>query len=125
MTRISVDQLANEITKTLEEYTEDIEKELERSKQRNARAGAKKLRETSPINIYGKRRGKYRKGWTSTKRGTSYIIRNRTDYQLTHLLEKGHALWQGGRSPAIPHIKPVEQEVVEKYVKDVERAIKK
>ena len=36
------------------------------------------------------------------------VLYNKTDGALTHLLEHGHALRQGGRSPAIVHIQPVE-----------------
>lgn len=108
------------MTEILKMYTKDMEQGLEKEKQKAARAGAKELRETSPVG----RRGRYAKGWTSTKRGTAYIIRNKTDYQLTHLLEKGHALWQGGRSPAIPHIKPVEEEVIKKYTDGVVKVIR-
>ena len=89
--RIKIDDLPKELTEIIKMYTQDIEEGLEKEKQKAARAGAKELRETSPVG----RRGRYAKGWTSTKRGTAYIIRNKTDYQLTHLLEKGHALWQG------------------------------
>lgn len=124
MSRIKVDQLANEIRKNLQEYNEEIEKGVDKAKRKNAQEGAKELRQTSPVNPYGSRSGKYRKGWTATKVGTAYIIRNRTDYQLTHLLEKGHALRQGGRSPAIPHIYPVEQSVIKGYLEDVRKVIR-
>lgn len=118
--RINIDDFPKEMTEILKMYTKDMEQGLEKEKQKAARAGAKELRETSPVG----RRGRYAKGWTSTKRGTAYIIRNKTDYQLTHLLEKGHALWQGGRSPAIPHIKPVEEEVIKKYTDGVVKVIR-
>ena len=53
------------------------------------------------------------------------IIHNRTDYQLTHLLEKGHILKRGGRTlgrvPAKVHIAPVE----ERAIKNLEEAIEK
>lgn len=118
--RIKIDDLPKELTDIMKLYTQDVEQGLEKEKQKVAREGAKKLRETSPVGY----RGRYAKGWTSTKRGSSHIIRNKTDYQLTHLLEKGHALWQGGRSPAIPHIKPVEEEVIKKYTDGVVKVIR-
>ena len=56
---------------------------------------------------------KYNSGWTYTltvKKGktrVSYVLHNEKEYQLTHLLEFGHALRQGGRAEAFPHIAPV------------------
>lgn len=52
-----------------------------------------------------------------------YIIKihNKTDYQLTHLLEFGHATRNGGRTKPEPHIRPIE----EKYSKEFENELKK
>ena len=42
------------------------------------------------------------------KKSNKKIIKTDIDanghHRLTHLLEKGHALWQGGRAKAYPHI---------------------
>lgn len=55
----------------------------------------------------------YNSTWTvtQTKRDKrehhEATVHNTKHYQLTHLLEKGHALPQGGRSKAYKHIEPV------------------
>ena len=55
----------------------------------------------------------YNSTWdvTKTKRDIrehkTATVHNTKHYQLTHLLEKGHALHQGGRARAFPHIAPV------------------
>ena len=73
----------------------------------------------------GRKAGKYRKGWavrTEEERlSAESIVHNRTDYQLAHLLEKGHATRNGGRTKAIPHIEPAEQKAIKELQKAVER----
>ena len=59
------------------------------------------------------RTGRYKRGWTvrkdrpSNPYRSSTIVHNRTDYQLTHLLENGHVTRNGGRTKPIAHIAPV------------------
>ena len=100
-----MDQLGSEISKALEDYTEDVEHALEKTKKELANTAVRKLKQTSP-----KRTGRYAAGWTKKKRGKAIIVHNK-HYQLTHLLEKGHAKRGGGRVAARVHIAPVEKEV--------------
>ena len=70
--------------------------------------------------------GRYAKGWAvkaiTRGRVRGYIVYNATDYQLTHLLEKGHAIWNSTRrSPAIPHIAPVEEVTCAKVLAKLEQ----
>jgi len=101
------------------ENTKEVEEGLEKEKKKATTKGVKVLEETSP-----EKTGRYAEGWGSVQRGKARIIRNRTDYQLTHLLEKGHAKIGGGRVAAIPHIRPVEEMVIKEYTEGVERVIK-
>lgn len=110
--------LANEIAQTLKQYTAEVEEELEKAKDEVSKDAVKQLKANSPKNT-----GKYAKGWTRKKQGKGYVIHNRR-YQLTHLLEHGHAKRGGGRVSGIPHIRPVEQSAIESFVEKVERAIK-
>lgn len=67
---------------------------------------------------YKEHTGKYTKDWSTTERksigrkitGTeSYSTYNRNHYQLTHLLQNGHASRNGGRVRAYPHIDKAEE----------------
>lgn len=111
----SINNISKEIAKALSEYTSDVEKGLEKAKDVTSKEAVKKLKNTSP-----KETGSYRKGWRVTKEGSLRILHNKTDYQLTHLLEYGHVNRDGGRTIAIPHIKKVEEEAVGNYIKFVE-----
>lgn len=74
--------------------------------------------------------GKYAKGWRSKVeyedrdniRLTTY---NATDYQLTHLLEFGHAKTGGGRVEGRPHISTNEEKAKKELVERIERAVQK
>ncbi len=58
--------------------------------------------------------GDYAAGWKRSKIRGAWIVHNETDYQLTHLLEKGHAKVGGGRVRAYVHIAPIAQKAVDK-----------
>lgn len=79
----------------------------------------KMLRETSPVNQRGKHSGRYAKGWVyesgkstvNNRNKVKGVIRNKTDPQLTHILEYGHPLVRNGQVVGnvepIEHIRPV------------------
>lgn len=119
MAAIKIDDLTNEIVKSLKEYNSKVEKDLEKAKHKTALDGAKELRSTSP-----QRTGAYARDWASKKEGTNYVIYNRKHYQLTHLLEFGHAKKNGGRVPGNPHIAPVEQHAIVEFEQQVEKELK-
>ena len=116
-----------DVNEILNEYSQDIQDALNEEAPKIAKAGADKLKQTSP-----KHTGKYRKGWkVKTTKGNGYvssIIHNSTNWQLTHLLERPHAIknqygsW--GTSKPEVHIKPVEQECNKEYERDVVKIIK-
>lgn len=78
---------------------------------------AQMLRKESPVNPKGKHSGRYAKGWVYEKGKRTYnfkcsgVVRNKTDPQLTHILEYGHPLVRNGKvvgnvDPQ-PHIREV------------------
>ena len=56
-------------------------------------------------------------------KGIQATVWNEKHYQLTHLLEKGHALRDGGRSAAFPHIAPVEQKCEDELIRNIKKNI--
>lgn len=127
--KVSVDGLADVILKELEEFNDLTEEEFEKIAREVAKEGRKKLKETSPKGS-GSRKGHYADGWTVKyeRKGNGkfkFTIHNRKKPGLTHLLEKGHQLQQGGRARAIPHIKPVEEWCNEEFERRVKERIGK
>lgn len=125
--KVTIEQLVAEVDKILEDYGDDVQTAVEKTTVNYAKIGVRMLKESSPVGP-GPQSGRYAKGWAYKRSGegtkTSAIIHNKTDYQLTHLLENGHALRQGGRSPAVVHIAPVEDKVCRDYVDVTIREIK-
>jgi Bacteriophage HK97-gp10, putative tail-component len=110
---------ADEISKALKKYTNEVSQGIEEVKVEVAKDTVKELRKTSP-----KDTGDYAKGWARKKVGNAEVVHNRTDYQLTHLLEKGHAKRGGGRVAGKAHIAPAEEKAVKEFIDRVEKVIK-
>lgn len=47
------------------------------------------------------------------------VYADKPEYALTHLLEKGHQKRGGGRTKAIVHIAPAEEETVDELEKEL------
>ena len=113
-----------DINDLLDGYCDDIQELIAEETENIAKEGLERLKNNSP-----KRTGKYAKGWKiDKKKGYGYvncIIHNKTNYQLTHLLEKPHASRNGGIVSPKVHIKPVEEYVNKEYQRRVEEGIKK
>lgn len=123
---VKADKLADAVNEILKAYGDHVTAGMKEAVKKIADEAKRETRNASP-----KRTGKYRKGWavkdTSTRLSAESIVYNRTRYQLTHLLEKGHALRRGGRTigkgqtDAFPHIGPAEENAVKNFEKVVKR----
>jgi hypothetical protein len=123
--KVTVDNLASEVQKILDEYGEEVAQNLDEITRRVGQKGAQALRNDSKA-AFPKGTGKYAKGWTyqveRSRLSTSVIIYNKTP-GLPHLLEHGHAVVAGGRVAGRydgkKHIEPVEQKLILEYEKEV------
>ena len=118
--------LAKTINEELQSIGVTVDDEMQEVFDQVGKEAVKKLKTTSPVNPKGKQSGRYAKGWTYEKgkkyRGKSVgVVRNRTDPQLTHLLEYGHPLVRNGKVignvQAKEHIRPVADWVAEEVEK--------
>lgn len=126
---IQASDLEKEVMKYLQEYKEDIDEDVIETVDAITQEARDELKKTSPRrNI--PRSGQYYKGWAVklSKRQTGVyhkVIWNKTNYQLTHLLEFGHATRNGGRTRAIPHIRPVEEKYNVEFVDRIKKKIRR
>ena len=121
-----VDRLAAEIKSILAEYDVTVTENVSDAVKQVTRAGAKALRAESRQK-FPNGTGRYAKGWKSKldtgKRTLQGTIYNEDVPGLPHLLEHGHANRNGGRTPGHVHIKPVEEQVIAEFTKEVQRGL--
>lgn len=128
--KTTVDKLDKEVMKILEAYRNATDEVVDEAVKITAKEAAGELKKANPPGSgkYGKW-DKYNASWTvsQTKTDMRYhykaTVHNKKYYRLTHLLEKGHALPQGGRSKAFPHIAPVEAKANEKLLERIRRGL--
>lgn len=123
--RIRVDQLAQVVNETMEEYNEFATGEMKKAVKAAGKTVKEEINSSAPV-----RTGKYAKSWTSRVTAESYTqmevtVYSPSRYMLAHLLENGHAKRGGGRVRAIPHIKPAQDVGEEQLLHDIERALSK
>ena len=129
MSNIKPDELQKAVMDYLENYKEDIDEDVIETVDEITKKARDELKQTSPRGK-GTRSNPYYKGWAiklSKRRSGVYhkVIWNKTNYQLTHLLEFGHVTRNGGRTKAIPHIRPIEQKYNVEFVDKLEKKIRR
>ena len=122
--KIKPEQLSDAIMEGLEEYKDLSTDAMKEAVERTAKDVKKEIQSKAPV-----RTGKYKKSWKVTKTDENaeklVMTVHAGRYQLTHLLEHGHAKRGGGRVAAIPHIAPAEADGVKELEDKITDALEK
>lgn len=120
------DDLSSTINDLLAEYGDEASQAIGEIIPDVAKEATKRLKSA---NSYNRRTGRYNKGWSISKEAkrtqVKAIVHNKTDYQLTHLLEFGHAKANGGRTKAFQHIAIVNDWTQDELVERIKERIGK
>lgn len=124
---IGVDQLGEAIAKELTIYGENVIEGIKNEAKSHIKQLVKDTKATAPV---GNRKKHYRDSIKSKKtmetdraiEFTWYV--DGSDYRLSHLLEKGHALRDGGRTTGTHFIQKASDPILEDYIKAIEEVIK-
>lgn len=123
------EDLSKAVAAVLSEYEEGVVETVQRVTNELAKDGLSKVKAASPVSGKSPKSSAYRSGWSkkviTNRLGASAIIYNGKYPGLVHLLEKGHALRNGGRSRAQPHVAPVQEWMSNELQKRIEEAIQR
>ena len=129
---IKPEDLEKSLMDYLENYVEDIEEDVEDTTNTVVKEAKQELVQKSPKSGIA-RKTKYYKGWaiknggrTRKRKYYSKVIWNKTNYQLTHLLENGHHKRDGtGWVEAKPHIGKVQEKYGTQFADLLEKKIRR
>ena len=119
---IKPEQFEEAVIEALAQYGDHVTDILEVATKNAARGSAKELKASAPTG------GSYARGWShKAKKGGAYklseTVYNRTDYQLTHLLEKPHATGGGGHYPKYVDYTGTMASIEEEYTNKFEEEV--
>lgn len=119
----NVNDMADAIMKGLMEYADVSAETVKNAVKKAGNTVKKEASANAP-----KKSGKYKKSFTVTKQketaeSLTVVVHSKNRYQLTHLLEKGHAKRGGGRVEGIPHIGPAEEKGIRQLTGEIERGL--
>lgn len=124
---IKVDELNAAIKESLDNYNQAVVKSLKKTTTRAMKDLVANTKATAPV---GKRSKHYRDSITSrTESETQYGISKLwyvkgSDYRLSHLLNNGHALRDGGRYPGTNFIGKAVDAIIPWYLAQIEEVLK-
>ena len=125
---VSVNDFSGEVTKILKSWSTEV---LEETNEAVKDVATEARDELKVEGGFQNQSGKYRKGWkvtfTELRYGLEATVHNKV-YQLTHLLESGHAKWLWGKDTgetvqAFPHIENVNKEAQRKLEEEIVRRL--
>lgn len=125
MRSVRIDELADAVSDGLKEYAGVSNEVVKRAVKNAGDVVKEEIQAKAPV-----RTGRYKKSFQAIKTKETadslfVTVHSKDRYQLTHLLEKGHAKRGGGRVKAIVHIAPAEQKGIKALTEEVERGLKK
>lgn len=124
---IGTDELSTAIQRELTIYSQDIVDGIKQEAKRYSRQLLKDTKATAPV---GDRQHHYRdsikvRKLFETDREIEYQwYVDGSDYRLSHLLERDHALRNGGRTTGTHFIEKASEPIIEEYLRVVEDLIK-
>lgn len=125
---VDITKLTDKLLQYVNEFNEDVEKSVRKHADELSKEAKDKLVGST---VYKDTKtkyheaGYYRKGWSfKTQQGEHHyrrIVYNRNSPQIVHLLEFGHkSNWaKSGWVEAKEHVRPVELEMMQKFIKKV------
>ncbi len=129
--KVDYNSLSEEIQNQLKTFGTALNREINEGLKEVADKTAETLRQGGP---YNERSGKYTRDWAVKLRSRSYssvtmteeyTVYNKKNYQLTHLLEKGHVSRNGSRVRPFEHIKPAEELAEQMAISEVNKAVRR
>ncbi len=124
--RVKIDNFAEAVQEALTEFAGYIDSTVvEAAVTKTAAETAEIVRNAAPVKT-----GEYKNSITHGERRraghqyTETVYAESPDYRLTHLLEKGHATRNGGRTRAFPHWQTGENGIGERLVSNFREAMK-
>lgn len=121
---VSIDGLANAVTQELKLYDQAVMRGIRDQVDKSMRQLVQETKGTAPVKT-----GKYRNSITSKVTNSSLRAYEKTwyvrgsAYRLSHLLNNGHALRDGGRYPGTQFIKKAEISVIKDYEDAIRRIL--
>lgn len=120
--KVKPEQLSGVIMDSLKEYRKLSAEAMKDAVEKTAKDVKNEIQDKAPV-----RTGRYKRSWTVTKTEENadrlVMTVHAGRYQLTHLLEHGHAKRGGGRVAAIPHIAPAEADGEKQLEEEITRSL--